>query len=259
MSQDPTRAAQDVAASSSTCLTCEQCAQAIQTEYWTVGASLLCTSCRATLDVLKDPPLDRATWRRVLVSGGSAALLGALVHLVIVSLTGAEFGFAALGVGLLVGGAVRKAAAGCGGIKLQIVAMAMTYVAVVTAYVPAVLTGFGAALDQEQAKLKAAGTAAGQGGAVAPVQTSGATEPEPAPAPGAAPDEPVSLGAALLGGVLVIVAAFAVAAAAPWLMVVDSPLVLLILMVALYQAWRLNARVRPVCRGPFAAWQNLPG
>src|SRR6266566_11816 len=59
------------------------------------------------------------------------AVVGAAVYFGIAALTGYEFGLVAIVVGLLVGGAVRKGSNGRGGRRYQLLAVFLTYTAVV--------------------------------------------------------------------------------------------------------------------------------
>src|SRR4029078_3001781 len=78
---------------------------------------------------------------RALALGGAAALLGTIVWFAIIKLTNREFGLLAIGIGLLVGFAVRKGSRALGGWKYQVLAMVLTYASITASYVPLVLKG----------------------------------------------------------------------------------------------------------------------
>ena len=70
--------------------------------------------------------------------GALAAFCGSILYSGVGAITGREFGFVALIVGAIVGKAVRRGARGHGGWPYQVLAIALTYVAIVSTYVPAI-------------------------------------------------------------------------------------------------------------------------
>src|SRR5439155_3866977 len=74
-----------------------------------------------------------------------------------------ELGIVAIGVGLLVGIAVRKGSGGRGGRKFQALAMVLTYLSITASYVPLVLKGMFEGVKQSEARRQseAAGGSAG--------------------------------------------------------------------------------------------------
>ena len=76
------------------------------------------------------PRLGPSRRERVIMStvyGGGAALLGSLVWYAVARITGMELGIIAIGIGLLVGVAVKKGSRARGGRGYQALAMALTY------------------------------------------------------------------------------------------------------------------------------------
>lgn len=147
-------------------------------------------------------------------------------------ITNSELGIVAIGVGLLVGLAVRKGAAGRGGARYQALAVILTYVSITSSYVPLVLKGLSQAADESAAKH---GTA-----------PSDETEPQ-----AAQPAEPKQARAGA-GAVLVAVAiVFGLAFAAPFLGGTENIMGIVIIGIALYEAWKVNRRT--MLTGPYHA------
>jgi len=164
--------------------------------------------------------------------GFAAAALGAAIYFGIAALTGYEFGLVAVVVGVLVGGAVRKGSNGRGGWRYQVLAMFLTYTAVVVT---------DSSLIARELK-KEWGTQAASPVAVADgINASRDAAPSTSHRPG-----PLAVA---LGLMLIIALAYA----APIMIGITSPLHLLIAGFALYEAWKLNRGVALQVTGPYQA------
>jgi hypothetical protein len=75
--------------------------------------------------------------------GALAAIGGSLVYSAVVAITGGEFGFVAILLGYMVGRAVRKGSGDRGGPAYQALAIGLTYLAIVSTYVPLIVKDFG--------------------------------------------------------------------------------------------------------------------
>src|SRR5205085_4370131 len=71
-----------------------------------------------------------------------AAAAGCLLYFAVAAITGREFGVVAIAVGLMVGEAVRRGSRGRGGWAYQTLAVALTYLAIVSTYVPLIAKEF---------------------------------------------------------------------------------------------------------------------
>ena len=89
---------------------------------------------------------------RALLFGGLAAIAGAAVWMTVTLLTGYEIGFIAILVGLIVGAGVKKGARGRGGWLYQSLAVLLTYLAIVSTYVPAVYEGITQGIEEQRAE-----------------------------------------------------------------------------------------------------------
>jgi len=169
---------------------------------------------------------------RALGLGFGAAVVGAGIYFGIAALTGYEFGLVAIVVGVLVGGAVRKGSNGRGGRRYQLLAMFLTYTAVVVT---------DSSLIARELKKEWRAQAASQVSAADGVNASAGVAQDTSP-------RPVPLAFAL-GLALIIALAYA----APIMIGITSPLHLLIAGFALYEAWKLNRGLALQVTGPYQA------
>jgi hypothetical protein len=207
---------------------CATCATALTTEYYEVNGNMVCTACRSQLDADPDRGTRVSRLLRALGAGSLAAIGGSLLYWAILAITGYEFGLIAVVVGIAVGKAVNWGSRGKGGWRYQTIAMTLTYLAMVSAYVPLIIA--------EVAKQPAAQTQA-DGGQTAPVLSGDQ----------ASADEP-----SLAGAVIAIVMLAAFVCAIPFLAGIENILGILILGFGLYEAWKRNRRVEVVITGPHA-------
>ncbi len=189
-----------------------------------MNGAIACPACKDRVLAARD---GGSRVGRLLAAGGLgllAAIAGATVWIVIVRVTHYEIGLVAIGVGLLVGAAVRRGSGGRGGWGYQTLAVVLTYSAMVAYYVPYVLEGLRKGASEAHATSE-------PGGATAPAHAM--LEPGGATAPAhAAPPE-------------------AGAGAAPFLAGAENIIGILILLFALYEAWKLNKRQVFAVTGPF--------
>jgi ribosomal protein S27E len=212
---------------------CRGCGRAIADEYFEVGGNVVCRTCADALA----GPRGGAAFLRALLFGGGAALLGTIVWYAIIKSMDAEYGLVAIGVGLFVGFAVRKGARGRGGWKYQALAILLTYASITTSKVPFVIQGI-----VESAKKRGSEQAAGNStDSLAPTSDSAAAD-DAAPAGGS---KDGGIGAVAVALLFIL----GLALASPFLGGTSNIMGLIIIAIALYEAWKLNKRV-PVS-GPF--------
>lgn len=203
--------------SGSDSLNCAFCQRDIFGTYFEVNGQTACEKCRFTLERSRaeGSPVGRAT--RAVVGGVVGGIVGAGIYYAVLALTGYEIGLVAIVVGLLVGFGVRWGSRGIGGRGYQFLAAAITYVAIVSTYVPFFV--------EEARKQSAAETAAA------------AAEPE----------QEITAGAVFLGLGLIILFILA----SPFLAGIQNVIGILIIGFALYEAWRVNAYSPLRIEGPF--------
>ncbi len=236
--------------------TCGSCKRAISTEYWTVGDQQLCGACKRAIELHLQRPVGWRTWARVFGLGSAAALAGTVLYFAVLKITGYQLGLIAIAVGLLVGGAVRKASGGRGGWKFQLVAMVLTYCSIVSSYMPTVYQELQQAAEKKAvvAKTETAATTTDSVAPLALAKVSAKTPTEPAAAEQANPYQrhPV-----LAVGVFLVLL-FAISATAPILAGVQNFLGWIVIGFALYEAWKMNRRAAVVFAGPFTAAASPP-
>lgn len=119
---------------------CAICAKPIGSVYHVMNQSAICSACRAQVEKMRSTGASRLPL--ALVAGAVAAVLGAILYVGVVLITGYEIGLIAIAVGWLVGKAVSKASGGAGGPAYQWTALAFTYLAILPIYVlPALAEG----------------------------------------------------------------------------------------------------------------------
>jgi hypothetical protein len=173
---------------------CAECRGAIVDTYYEADDGVVCAACQARITSAQAPEGHHAPFSRALGFGTVAAALSAAVYFGLLAALGREVSLVLILVGFAVGKAVRMGTRRRGGRRYQWLALGLTYLTMVTTYVPFVLKG-----------------------------STGA-----------------DLGALLL-----------LAVAAPVLEGLDHGLTLIMIAIALGQAWRTNRRVDSKLVGPF--------
>ena len=221
-------------------LTCAVCRQPIASSYYEVNGNVTCQRCRNQVMAGWNRGSSGRRFVKALGLGFVAAALGAGIYFGVAALTGYEFGLVAIVVGVLVGGAVRKGSNGRGGWRYQLIAMFLTYTAVVVTDSSLIARELKKEwrVQADSAQAVSSASSAAQP-AVLNASTDRATGASHLPRPLA-----VALGLALI---------VALAYAAPIMIGIASPLHLLIAGFALYEAWKLNRGVALQVTGPYQA------
>ena len=246
-------------ADTATAVTCGACATTITTHYYQVNGIITCAKCRHAAEQSLRSGSRGGRIGRALGLGVLAAIAGAGVYYAILAATGYEIGLVSIAVGWMVGRAVNRGSNGRGGRAYQLLAVGLTYAAIVSTYIPFIVKEFrdnppvAAAADSTGAT---AGEAMGTGGAeptlaqAAPAAPAGEASADVAAAVAATDDaaeQERSLGAFLVA-VLVL---FAIAAVSPVLAGLGNILGMLIIGFALFEAWRINRRATLEVSGPY--------
>lgn len=204
---------------------CAICAGSLHTEYYDVDGREACSACARRL-VYGEPGDSRAARAgRALGLGGAAAVIGALVWYGIRAATGYEIGLIAIAVGFGVGYGVKGGSRNMGGWFYQLLAMGLTYFAIVSTYVP----------DLTEDILHPT-PVPGEADPFGPETTSET-------APDAAGEAPIPVAVALV--IACVIAPFA-----PFLMGLENIIGIALIAFALWEAWRLNKKPVKAIRGP---------
>jgi hypothetical protein len=213
---------------------CLICKTALVGEYFHAQGQPVCTMCKTRIEAGQQSPPSISIFRAGLYGAG-AALAGATLFAVVAIIVGYTMALISILIGFMVGKAVRKGSMGLGGRPQQILAVALTYFAITSGYIPVVIYH-----TVKQSQHTVAATTANPN---AQVQTT-------AGAPITTSSPKLSLIAALMMLLLL-------ALAAPFLSLsagVGGILNLLIIFFGLQQAWRLTRRTEEVViTGPYTA------
>lgn len=127
---------------------CTFCLQPVGETFYQVQGADACPACaelRKAHQHIPDPGLLRP-----ILYGSAAALLGLIVWSTIAISTGKSYGFVAIGVGWLVGRAVRKGTNGHASRRYQILAVILTYLAIAGSFVPQLIAHMNSKEGQAQ-------------------------------------------------------------------------------------------------------------
>jgi hypothetical protein len=238
---------------------CAACHRDLYSSYWEIGGKSVCESCRYTLQERLERRPGLSGGLKALAAGFGAALLGSGIYYGVRELTGYEIGLVAILVGYLVGRAVRWGSGNRGGRGFQILAVFLTYMAIVSTYLPPVLQAIAKQNEGKPAPTfsaspqaaPAAGAPTSPMSAASPASPTSANTAKPGPNPKGGE---IGLGGILLGigGLLLLVAI------APFLAGVENLIGLVIIAIGVWQAWQINRRTNVEITGPFAVGRPVP-
>jgi len=221
---------------------CTACKGPLGDLYYTAGVAKICARCRDGVQEHLEQGSSSGRFLLALLLGGLAALVGGSIWATITYKSeGTVYGIVAIGLGYLIGLAVRKGSAGRGGRTYQVLAIVLTYLGVAIGY-------FGAAIPE----LVKPRTAQAVGEKAKKSEGPDAAKPETGTKP--VPAGPESLGC-LMGLVLIA----GVCLGSPVFVAMESPITLLFLAIALWEAWKLNKGVALQLKGPFRVGGGAAG
>jgi hypothetical protein len=204
---------------------CANCKRPLGDEYWKWQSNAICTECKGRVEsTLAKSKSGKAFGKAVLLGGGTALGCG-IAYAVFVAATQMQIAFATIGIAFLVARVIRKASAGVGGRRFQVLAVALTYVASAMGYLPPIVKGIQRSAEQHQQ-----------------------AEAKSAPADGAPSAKPAS---SPLGVVVALAFLAGLTLAAPFLELTEAPIGLLIVLFGLWEAWKLSRGVPLVVEGPY--------
>jgi hypothetical protein len=213
---------------------CSKCSGALRGSYYTLGEQMLCERCH--FEMRSAGPSGSMFTRALgaLLVGVIAAVMAGALWLLVTELTGYELGIIALAVGFMVGVAVRIGSRGVGGLGYQLLAVFLTYSAIVMTYVPSIVQEM-----RSSDEIMAGFHEAAEQAVVVPASAEGGDAVAPA------------LGDEGAITATLYVLAVPLAYAAPFLMGFQNVIGILIIGFALYEAWKINTRVPLETKGPF--------
>lgn len=209
--------------------TCGACAVPLTTEYFEVNGSTVCRSCCEQLRAIGTAGTSTTRAVRAFGAGLGAAAAGSILYYAILALTGYEFGLIAIVVGMAVGKAVNWGAYGRGGWRYQTMAIALTYIAIVSSYVPLIFAEAGK-------EVTATVTAAPADAGAKPTETQSAADEQPTAS----------------GALIALVMLTGLVLAIPFLGGAQNIIGLIIIGIGLYEAWKFNRKPQISITGPHA-------
>jgi len=210
---------------------CAQCQQPLSASYYQINGAAFCPTCADSLRAQWMSGSSAGRFLRASIAGAAAALLGAVLYYAVGALTGYEFGLIAIVVGFAVGAAVRWGSRGRGGWVYQTLAIGLTYISIVSTYVPGIVAG----LRESQAQ-----------------ETAASSQNAAGPTPVSQTDTPTEQPPTLRDFVVGILVLTVIACAAPFLAGIQNIIGLIIIAIGLYEAWKLNRRASFEITGPHA-------
>jgi len=201
-------------------LKCGACEHGIAHVYHELNGRIFCDRCRRNFEITLNSGTRSGRALRAICAGTGAAAAGTLLYLAIMQITGYELALVTIFIGYAVGFAVRWGSNGRGGWAYQALAIALTYLAIVSSYLPPVVQGLQARAYEATATTPAA------------------------PAEQRAVSPSLARFAAAVAVVSVIVCM------APFLLGAKNVIGLVIITVGLYQAWKMNRRLILNFSGP---------
>lgn len=225
---------------SQTAPVCANCKTPISDRYFTIGAHMLCEPCHFAFQHAKAPGNAASRFLGAAGLGTLAAAIGCALWMAVTEFTGYEIGLIAIAVGYLVGMAVQIGSRRVGGLAYQLLAVFLSYSAIVMTYVPAIADQMIASGEIQRGYADGAAEASAEDG-----------EPssDADPLDGGEPD--VAALSAEDIELLAWISAIPLAYMLPFLLGFENAIGILIIGFALWQAYRMNARAKIEIQGPF--------
>jgi len=235
---------------------CAQCATPITDRYFTLGSHVLCESCHLAFQNAKAPGNAASRFFGAAALGTAAAAIGCALWMLVTKFTGYEIGLIAIAVGYLVGMAVHVGARRMGGVAYQLLAVFLTYSAIVMTYVPMIADQFMAtegARQEAQTERSDDSQATPSSDSQTTLSDEWAEDNTANSNRNADARENVEAPVTRPGGdeLTAWVAAIPIAYMLPFLMGFKNAIGILIIGFALWQAFRMNARAKIDLQGPF--------
>ena len=213
---------------------CEFCQTSIDTEYYHVNGTMCCEGCRRRLESATETPRGFAPLVVAGAFGLGAGIVGAAIYYAVIAITHLEIGIVAILIGYMVGRAVRKGARGRGGLRFQILAVALTYLSVALAYTPLVIQ------EMRASRSKSQQASASTSDARRPTEAATGAAPDTRPAPN------LLLALAMLLAFILALPVLSVFGSLPTSLIGG-----VIIGFGMQQAWKMTAAPRLDFLGPY--------
>jgi len=235
---------------------CASCKGPLGTEYWRWQRLVFCAKCRPKIGAQLASSQSNKALAKAALHGGGVALACGIGYAVFVGVTKFQLALLTIGIAYVVARVVRNASGGIGGTKFQVLAVALTYVASTMGYAPGIVEAV-----KHSAEVHAKATkdsSAGRAPTASPEHIGGAaaeTANEPRDPAASNPTSTPSPQASSKGGLFALAYAvlflLGVMLAMPFLEITSAPIGVLIVLIGLWQAWKLTRGVPVTLEGPF--------
>ena len=234
---------------------CTACGVAITDQYFQVNGAILCERCSTAVKTQLTGGAAFPRFFKACLFGLAASFAGFLIYFGILKLTGFEIGLISILVGYMVGAAVRRGSGGRGGLLYQAIAVGCTYLAIAASHSALVVPELIAQLKNDKAA--AAQPQNAEMAIDAQAVDAKAEHAADAEAKNVAKNEPVQeREITLLDFVFALALIFAFVLAVPILVGFSNPISLVIVAIALWEAFKLNRKVDLVITGPHNIGHN---
>lgn len=225
---------------------CAFCGTPLHSSYYQLNDKPACEACRYKEEQELQVRPGVSGFFKAAIAGALAGLVGALLYWGVRELTDYDIALIAIVVGVMVGYAVRWGVKAKGGWGYQVLAVFITYMAIASTFLPAIFQGIqeseGEAATEAGGAPSAVPAAAAPEKAAAPVRADAAALPATAEGQVDLSGADIALG---LAGILFIIAA------TPVFVSMESPLMIVIIGVGLWEAWKIPKRAKLEITGPF--------
>ena len=114
---------------------CGSCGKPMTDSYYQVGNRTVCANCGERFrEYASTAGAGPQHVLLALLLGAGAAIAGGAIYGAVMAYNGSQWAIISIGVGIIVGKAVRKGSGGVGGVFYQCLAVALTYAAIAGAY-----------------------------------------------------------------------------------------------------------------------------
>jgi hypothetical protein len=232
---------------------CGVCKGPLAPEYWRWQGLIFCAACRPKVGDKIAESQSGGAYAKAALQGAGVAIACGIGYAVFVEVIKTQLALVTIGIAYVVARVVRKASGGMGGRRFQVLAVALTYFASTMGYAPGILRGV---REMQVKRDDAAVHATGSDDSPAYESAQAANASEAHGAAASASDAPAHAHAATpRGGVRSMIFGLAfflgLVLAAPFLEVTSAPIGVIIVLIGLWQAWKLTRGVPIAIEGPY--------
>jgi hypothetical protein len=223
---------------------CKGCNLTITTQYYDVNGHALCGTCRAAAAAAAQTPTGLLPLLKAAGFGAGAGVVGAAIYYAVIAFAHLEIGIVAILIGYMVGYSVRRGADGRGGVRFQVLAAILTYLAVALAYSPLAIQE---AMHQKKPAPHVASAASSAGAdASTPAGDNPAGGELQQPARARAGKGRLLIGVVVLLGLMVALPVLVIIGSMP-----SGLISAFIIFIGMRQAWKMTAAAALRVAGPY--------